>query len=243
MNTNIQLGVNIDHIATLCQARGESYPDTLEAAQTLLSLGADYIVIHLRHDRRHIQETDLQKLCAAFAGKIHLEMAPTEEMLKLALKYKPGSVCLVPEYPNELTTSGGLKIEEKDKANLKQIIHRLQEAGIRVSLFIDPKANAVRTAYNLGADIVELCTKDYSKAKTQKQAQALLSEVSLCALLGRELNLEVHSGHGLTYENVREVALIDAMQCLNIGFSIIARSVFVGLPQALLEMRNLLYRE
>ena len=243
MITDIQLGVNIDHIATLRQARGESYPDILEAAQTLLSLGADYIVIHIRQDRRHIQETDLQRLCAAFAGKIHLEMAPTEEMIKLALKYKPGSVCLVPEYPNELTTSGGLKIEEKDKADLKQKINRLKKAGIRVSLFVDPKANAVRTAYNLGADIVELCTKDYSKAKTQKQAQALLSEVSLCALLGRELNLEVHSGHGLTYENVREVALIDAIQCLNIGFSIIARSVFVGLPQALLEMRNLLYRE
>ncbi len=243
MITDIQLGVNIDHIATLRQARGESYPDILEAAKTLLSLGADYIVIHIRQDRRHIQETDLQRLCSAFAAKIHLEMAPSEEMIELALKYKPGSVCLVPEYPNELTTSGGLKIEEKDKESLKQKIKCLKKAGIRVSLFIDPKANAVRTAYNLGADIVEICTKDYSKAKTQKQAQALLSEVSLCALLGRELNLEVHSGHGLTYENVREVALIDAMQCLNIGFSIIARSVFVGLPQALLEMRNLLYRE
>lgn len=243
MITDIQLGVNIDHIATLRQARGESYPDTLEAAKTLLALGADYIVIHVRRDRRHMQETDLQKLCRAFASKIHLEMAPSEEMIELALKYKPGSVCLVPEYPNELTTSGGLKIEEKDKADLKQKINLLQQAGIKVSLFIDPKADMVRAAYNLGADIVELCTKDYSKAKTQKQAQALLSEISLCALLGRELNLEVHSGHGLNYENVREIALIDAMQCLNIGFSIIARSVFVGLPQALLEMRNLLYRE
>lgn len=243
MNMNIELGVNIDHIATLRQARGESYPDTLEAAQTLISLGADYIVIHIRHDRRHMQEADLQRLCNAFAAKIHLEMAPTEEMVKMAIKYKPASVCLVPEYPNELTTSGGLKIEEKDKPALKKKINRLQEAGIKVSLFVDPKANAVRTAYNLGADIVEICTKDYSKAKTQKQAQALLSEISLCALLGRELNLEVHSGHGLNYDNVREVALIDAMQCLNIGFSIIARSVFVGLPQALLEMRNLLYRE
>lgn len=243
MNTDIQLGVNIDHIATLRQARGEACPDTLEAAKTLLALGADYIVIHLRRDRRHIQETDLQKLCRAFAHKVHLEMAPTKEMIELALKYKPGSVCMVPEYPNELTTSGGLKIEEKDKADFKQKINRLQEAGIRVSLFIEPKANAVRTAYNLGADIVELCTKDYSKAKTQKQAQVLLNEISLCSLLGRELNLEVHSGHGLNYENVREVALIDAMQCLNIGFSIIARSIFVGLPQALLEMKNLLYRE
>lgn len=239
----IQLGVNIDHIATLRQARGENYPSTLEAAKTLLALGADYIVIHLRRDRRHIQETDLQKLCSAFAPKIHLEMAASKEMIELALKYKPGSVCLVPEYPNELTTSGGLKLDDKNKEELKQQISRLKEAGIRVSLFVDPKANAVRFAYNLGADIVELCTKDYSKAKTHKQAQVLLSEISLCALLGRELNLEVHSGHGLNYENVRDIALIDAMQCLNIGFSIIARSVFVGLPQALLEMRNLLYRE
>lgn len=239
----LQLGVNIDHIATLRQARGEVYPDTLEAAKTLLALGADYIVIHIRRDRRHMQETDLQKLCRAFAKKVHLEMAPTREMMELAVKYRPGSVCLVPEYPNELTTSGGLKLEDTNKEELRQLIFRLQEAGIRVSLFIDPKADAVRAAYNLGADIVELCTKDYSKAKTQKQAQVLLNEVSLCSLLGRELNLEVHSGHGLNYENVRDIALIDAMQCLNIGFAIIARSVFVGLPQALLEMRNLLYRE
>jgi len=239
----IQLGVNIDHIATLRQARGESYPDTLEAAQTLLNLGADYIVIHVRRDRRHMQEADLHKLCQNFAKKIHLEMAPSKDMLDLALKYKPGSVCLVPEYPSELTTSGGLKFTEDNKEELRNIIFRLQEAGIRVSLFVDPKPNSLRAAYNLGADIVEICTKDYSKAKTQKQAQALLSEVSLCALLGRELNLEVHSGHGLNYDNVHDIALIDAIQCLNIGFSIIARSVFVGLPQALLEMRNLLYRE
>ena len=243
MNTDIQLGVNIDHIATLRQARGEAYPDTFEAAKTLLTLGADYIVIHLRRDRRHMQETDLQKLCAAFASKIHLEMSVSQEMLDIALKYKPGSVCLVPEYPNELTTSGGLKLEDLNTEDLKQKIKYLKEAGIRVSLFVDPKPNAVRKAYNLGADIVELCTKDYSKAKTQKQAQALLNEVALCALLGRELNLEVHSGHGLNYENVRDIALIDAMQCLNIGFAIIARSVFVGLPQALLEMKSLLYRE
>ncbi len=239
----IQLGVNIDHIATLRQARGENYPDTLEAAQTLLALGADYIVIHLRRDRRHMQETDLQRLCRSFAKQIHLEMAVSQEMIDLALKYKPGSVCLVPEYSNELTTSGGLKLEDQNLEELKQQISTLKEAGIRVSLFIDPKADAVRSAYKLGADIVEICTKDYSKAKTQKQAQALLSEISLCSLLGRELNLEVHSGHGLNYENVRDIALIDAMQCLNIGFSIIARSVFVGLPQALLEMRSLIYRE
>lgn len=240
---SVQLGVNIDHIATLRQARGESYPDTLEAAKTLLALGADYIVLHIRRDRRHMQETDLQRLCRSFAKQIHLEMAPAKEMVDLAIKYKPGSVCLVPEYPSELTTSGGLKFKEQNKEELKQNINRLKEAGIRVSLFVDPKADDVRTAYNLGADIVELCTKDYSKAKTQKQAQVLLNEVALCALLGRELNLEVHSGHGLDYQNVRDIALIDAMQCLNIGFSIIARSVFVGLPQALLEMRNLLYRE
>ena len=239
----IQLGVNIDHIATLRQARGESYPDILEAARTLLALGSDYIVIHVRRDRRHMQETDLQKLCRVFAKKIHLEMSPNDEMVELALKYKPGSVCLVPEFTNELTTSGGLKIEEKNKAELKEKITRLKNAGIRVSLFIDPKADMVRAAYNLGADIVEICTKDYSKAKTQRQAQLLLNEISLCSLLGRELNLEVHSGHGLNYENVRDVASIDAIQCLNIGFSIIARSIFVGLPQALLEMRNLLYRE
>ena len=240
---NIQLGVNIDHIATLRQARGESYPDTFEAARILLALGADYIVIHVRRDRRHMQDTDLQRLCKAFAKQVHLEMSPTEEMIDLALKYKPYSVCIVPEYPNELTTSGGLRLGDMDTKELKQKIARLKKEGIKVSLFINPKANDVRAAYKLGADIVELCTKDYSKAKTQKQAQSFLNEISLCSLLARELNLEVHSGHGLNYNNVRDIALIDAMQCLNIGFSIIARSVFVGLPQALLEMRNLLYRE
>ena len=239
----MQLGVNIDHIATLRQARGGNTPSPLEAAAVCLNLGAEYIVVHLRKDRRHIQENDLRLLTKNFRKNIHLEMSATQELTDLAVKYKPASVCLVPEYANELTTSGGLKLDDKNKAELKQVITRLKKAGIKVSLFIDPKANAVRAAYNLGADIVEICTKDYSKAKTQKQAQTLLREVALCAILGRELNLEVHSGHGLNYANVRDVALIDAMQCLNIGFSIIARSVFVGLPQALLEMRELLYRE
>lgn len=234
----LELGVNIDHIATLRQARGMNNPVPFEAAQACIRLGAEYIVIHLRRDRRHIQENDLRLLTKHYREHIHLEMAATQEMTDLAVKYKPGSVCIVPEYPGELTTSGGLKLDEKHIPTIQKTVKILRKAGIRVSLFVDPKADDIRAAKRIGADIVELCTKDYSEAKTEKQRQALLEELSVAAILGRELGLEVHSGHGLDYDNVEDVASISGMQCLNIGFSIIARAVFVGLPQAILEMRQ-----
>ncbi|MGN0022545.1 MAG: pyridoxine 5'-phosphate synthase [Elusimicrobiaceae bacterium] len=234
----LELGVNIDHIATLRQARGGVGPSPLKAAQACVNLGAEYIVIHLRRDRRHIQENDLRLLTKHLRKHVHLEMAATQEMSDLAVKYKPGSVCIVPEYPGELTTSGGLKMDDKHLPLIQKVVKRLKEEGIKVSLFVDPKANDIRAAKRIGADIVELCTKDYSEAKTEKQRQAILEELSVSSILGRELGLEVHSGHGLDYENVEDVANLSGMQCLNIGFSIMSRAVFVGLPQAVLEMRQ-----
>lgn len=234
----LELGVNIDHIATLRQARGGAGPSPLKAAQACVNLGAEYIVIHLRRDRRHIQENDLRLLTKHLRKHVHLEMSATQEMSDLAVKYKPGSVCIVPEYPGELTTSGGLKMDDKHLPLIQKVVKRLKEEGIKVSLFVDPKANDIRAAKRIGADIVELCTKDYSEAKTEKQRQAILEELSVSSILGRELGLEVHSGHGLDYENVEDVANLSGMQCLNIGFSIMSRAVFVGLPQAVLEMRQ-----
>jgi len=233
----VKLGVNIDHIATLRQARGATMPDPVEAAKTCFTLGAEYIVLHIRGDRRHVQEADLEKLVKDRRESIHLEMANTKEMMELALKYKPGSVCFVPEYPNELTTSGGLKMDDETSAALSASVQKLKQAGIEISLFINPLPNDIRKAKSLGADIVELCTKDYGEAKDKEHRQKQLEEIELAALLGRELGMRVHAGHGLNIENVGDIAAIDGMDCLNIGFSIIARAGMVGLPQALLEMR------
>lgn len=235
---DLELGVNIDHIATLRQARGVHGPSPLTAAQACIKLGVEYIVIHLRRDRRHIQENDLRLLVKDLRKHIHLEMAATQEMTDLAVKYKPGSVCLVPEYPGELTTSGGLKLDKAHLPAIEKTVKRLKAEGIKVSLFVDAKPNDIRTAKRIGADIVELCTKDYSECKTEKQRQEILEGLSMSSILGRELGLEVHSGHGLDYDNVSDIAALSGMQCLNIGFSIISRAVFVGLPQAVLEMRQ-----
>ncbi len=234
----MKLGLNIDHIGTLRQARGANTPDPVAAARQALNLGVDYIVLHLRQDRRHVQEYDLEKLCATAPERVHLEMAATKEMVDIALKYKPQSVCIVPEYPNELTTSGGLKMDEQSQAAIAPAISALKQAGIQVSLFIDANAQDIRAAKRLGADIVELCSKNYSEAKNEDDRQKLLEELSVAAILAAELDLEVHCGHGLDYDNAMDVAKISSMECLNIGFSIVARAVFVGLPQAILEMQK-----
>lgn len=235
----MKLGVNVDHIATLRQARGGVEPSPLKAAEICLALGADYIVMHLRSDRRHIQETDLKNLAKIAREKIHLEMAVTKEMLAIAKELKCGSVCLVPEFPNELTTSGGLNLSKRNILPITRAVKELQKKGIKVSLFIDPDPASVRTAKRMGADIVEFCTKAYSEAKTESARLAELDKVQMATILAKELGLEVHSGHGLNYENVKSIAEINGMEALNIGHSIISRAVFVGLPQALLEMKLL----
>ena len=236
----MKLGVNLDHIATLRQVREGVEPSPIKAAEICLALGADYIVMHLRGDRRHIQETDLKKLAKIAREKIHLEMAATKEMIDFATSIKCGSVCLVPEFPNELTTSGGLNLGKRNLLTLTRTVKALQKAGIKVSLFIDPEPANIRIAKRLGADIVELCTKDYSEARNEKVRLAELERIEMATILAKELDLEVHAGHGLNYKNVEDIAHVNGMEALNIGHAIIARSVFRGLPQALLDMKLLI---
>lgn len=236
----LKLGVNIDHIATLRQARRAQQPDPVEAAAVCLSTGADFIVVHLRKDQRHINEKDLARLCKTFKGKIHLECSYTPALEKAAIKYKPFSVCIVPEEIGEVTTMGGLKFTPAVQKRLFQMIENLHKKKIRVSLFVSPTASDIRIAAKLGADIVELCTRDYSEATTRKKAEKCLQDLALSTLLAKELGLEVHAGHGLDYRNVLAVADIGGMTCMNIGFSIVSRALYAGLPTAVNEMKNLL---
>jgi len=233
----VKLGVNIDHVATLRQARRDIDPDPAAAASVCRLAGADMIVCHLRQDRRHIQDADLFKLCA-LKGETHLEMAAAPEIVALALKARPESVCIVPESPEEVTTEGGLDLAKQSRA-VGRAVEKLKKAGIEVSLFIDPEAANVRQAKSLGADTVELCTAAYAQADAKKERASELERLELAAYLVDELGLRLHAGHGLDYHNVRPIAGIPRIAALNIGFSIIARSVFVGLKTAVLEMKLL----
>jgi len=236
---HVKLGVNIDHVATLRQARGEKNPDTVEAARVVYSSGGDMVVMHLRQDRRHIQDSDLDRVRHDVKGLIHLEMAATPEMEKIALKARPDSVCLVPEGARELTTQGGMKLDGR-KPELEKIIKNLSKAGIEVSVFADPDPMAIRAAHNMGADAIELCTKNYAAAWGKKLQAKELEQLQLAGYLVKELEMELHAGHGLDYYNVAPVARIEGMDCLNIGFSIISRAMFVGLKSAVTEMKRLI---
>ena len=236
---HVKLGVNIDHVATLRQARGEKNPDTVEAARVVYSSGGDMVVMHLRQDRRHIQDSDLDRVRHDVKGLIHLEMAATPEMEKIALKARPDSVCLVPEGARELTTQGGMKLDGR-KPELEKIIKNLSKAGIEVSVFADPDPMAIRAAHNMGADAIELCTKNYAAAWGKKLQAKELEQLQLAGYLVKELEMELHAGHGIDYYNVAPVARIEGMDCLNIGFSIISRAMFVGLKSAVTEMKRLL---
>lgn len=238
IGNNLKLGVNIDHVATLRQARRDMDPDPVAAAQVARQAGADMIVCHLRADRRHIQDDDLIRLCK-MKGDTHVEMADTAEMVNIALKAKPSSVCIVPESPKEVTTEGGLNLANGASKNLAKTIAKLKKAGIEVSLFIDPEAASVRAAKALGADTVELCTTAYTKAEGKAKQRAELERLELAGYLAYEMGLNLHAGHGLDYHNVQAVARIPHISALNIGFSIIARSVFVGLKSAVSEMKRL----
>ncbi len=238
IGNNLKLGVNIDHIATLRQARRDIDPDPVAAAQVARQAGADMIVCHLRQDRRHIQDGDLVNLCK-LKGETHVELADVPEMVNMALKAKPGSVCLVPESPREVTTEGGLNLANGHAKSLGKTIEKLKKAGIEVSLFIDPDAAAVRAAKALGADTVELCTTKYCAAEGRNRVKDELERLELAGYLAYEMGLNLHAGHGLDYHNVQAVARIPHMTALNIGFSIVARSVFVGLKAAVAEMKHL----
>lgn len=236
----VKLGVNIDHIATLRQARRSVDPEPVAAAKVACTSGADLIVCHLRSDRRHIQDEDLFKLRKEVKTTLHLEMADTPEMVGIALKAKPDSVCIVPESAKEVTTQGGLNVKSGSQAGLEKTIKKLTGAGIGVSLFVDPDAVSIRIAKNIGADTIELCTTSYAGVQGKLKQNAEIEKLELAAYLAHELGLELHAGHDLDYHNVVPVARIPHMECLNIGFAIIARAIFTGLRPAVAEMKKLI---
>lgn len=232
----LKLGVNIDHVATLRQARLDIDPDPVQAAQVARQSGADIIVCHLRRDRRHMQDADIVKLCR-LKGETHVELSDDPKIIASVLKARPTSVCLVPERPGEVSTEGGLDLVRNGKS-LAKTIAKLKKAGVEVSLFVAPEAPAVRAARNIGADIVELDTSDYAKTHSKPKQKLELERLELAAYMAWEMGIVVHAGHGLDYHNVAPVARIPHMSALNIGFSIVARSVFVGLKTAVSEMRR-----
>jgi len=232
----VLLGVNIDHVATVRQARGTSYPSVIEAAQLAERAGADSITVHLREDRRHIQDADVTALCANTRTRINLEMAVTAEMLEIALEHRPADVCLVPEKREELTTEGGLDVVA-NRAAVAAAVDRLSKAGIRVSLFIDPDLRQLRASAEVGAPVVELHTGTYADAHGVAEQQELQRLHEAC-LAGHAMGLQINAGHGLHLGNVRPVAELPQMTELNIGHSIIARAIFVGLDAAVKEMKK-----
>lgn len=235
------LGVNIDHVATVRQARKANEPDPVWAAAMAELGGADQITVHLREDRRHIQDRDLRVLRETVSVKLNLECACVDEMLGIAIQTNPHQVCLVPEKREEVTTEGGLDIVG-NLSKIKDAVARLQEAGIWVSLFIDPDPAQVEASKETGAQAVELHTGTYAHAAAAGNPEPALSPIVKAALQASELDLTVDAGHGLTYTNVRPVVMIPQIAELNIGHSIISRAIFVGIQQAVREMKDLCQR-
>lgn len=234
-----RLGVNIDHVATIRQARLTTEPDPVAAAVIVELAGADGITIHLREDRRHIQDRDLKLIREVTQCRLNLEMASTAEMVRIALKEAPHAVCLVPEKRTELTTEGGLDVVSQG-SSLKAVVQKLRRKGIEVSFFVDPDPRQVIAAKELNADAVEIHTGLYANAPRGKAREAALERIRRAVELGVEVGITVHAGHGLTYQNITPVAAIGAIEEFNIGHSIIARAVLVGLDRAVREMKALI---
>ena len=235
----IHLGVNVDHVATLRQARGTRYPDPVTAALLAERGGADSITIHLREDRRHIQERDLELMLQMLETRVNLEMAGTSEMLALAVRAAPADCCLVPERRQELTTEGGLDVRA-EPGRIGAAVAQLRGAGIRVALFIDPEPAQIEASRTAGADVIELHTGTYAEAGTRGAQTRELARLRDAAVLGARLGLTVHAGHGLHYHNVQPVAAIEIIEELNIGHAIIARAVFDGLEHSVARMKALM---
>jgi len=235
----ILLGVNIDHVATLRQARGTDYPSPVEAALAAENAGADFITLHLREDRRHIQDVDVVALRKALATRMNLEAAVTPEMIRFARRVRPHDVCLVPERRAELTTEGGLDVAGNFK-RIERACRDLGAAGIRVSLFIDAEKAQIDAARKAGAPVVELHTGSYAGARNSAKQRKELATVRSAVEYAAGKGLQVNAGHGLNYHNVQPVAAIVGIRELNIGHSIVARSVFVGIAQAVREMKSLI---
>lgn len=238
MTSKIALGVNIDHVATLRQARGTRYPDPVYAALQAESAGADLITLHLREDRRHIQDRDVAVLRETLQTRMNLEMAVTDEMIAIARRHQPHDCCLVPERRQELTTEGGLDVAGQ-LPRIRDACGQLADAGIRVSLFIDPDRKQLDAAQAAGAPVVELHTGRYAELDGT-EAHAELARLRDAAEYAHKLGLVVNAGHGLHYHNVQPVAAIPELAELNIGHAIIAHAVFVGLAEAVREMKRLM---
>ncbi len=234
----LHLGVNIDHVATLRQARGTHYPDPVEAALIAEQSGADSITLHLREDRRHIQDADLPEMLARMTTRMNLEMAVTDEMLAIACNLKPGDCCLVPEKRAELTTEGGLDVAYGQQ-RVTSACRQLGEQGIRVSLFIDPDPVQLEASAKAGAPVVELHTGRYAETSGREQ-QRERDRIVEAASIGHDLGLTIHAGHGLHYQNVAAIAAIPQIVELNIGHAIVARAVFDGIGAAVREMKRLM---
>jgi pyridoxine 5-phosphate synthase len=233
------LGVNIDHVATLRQARGTRYPSPIEAALVAESAGADYITLHLREDRRHIQDEDVTALRQVLKTRMNLEAAVTDEMVSFALRVRPHDVCLVPERRSELTTEGGLDVAG-GLARVQEAVRRLGSGGIRVSLFIDADPIQIDAACRTGAPVVELHTGRYADAPTDEAKTAELSRIRNAAAYAHGRGLQVNAGHGLNYHNVQPVASIGHLSDLNIGHAIVAHALMVGFARAVSEMKALM---
>jgi len=236
----VRLSVNVDHVATLREARGGREPDPVTAALICELAGADGITVHLRLDRRHIKERDLYLLRRLLKTELNLEMAVTEEMLKIALDVKPDQCTLVPERPDELTTEGGLDVVRHREA-VEKAIRRLHEAGIKVSIFVEPDEEQVRMAKKVGADRIELNTKNYSEAPPERRGEEL-EKLRRAAELAGKLGLEVNAGHGLNVQNLPPIAELPNLREVSIGHSIISRAIFIGLEKAVKEILEILHR-
>jgi len=236
----MRLGINIDHVATIRNARGGCHPDPIKAAEIAANAGAEGITAHLREDRRHISDIDIKNLKKSIELPLNLEMAPTKEMLSIALEARPERVCLVPEKRLELTTEGGLeivKLEDEKKKIIQNIIKECSNYNIDVSLFIDPNLNQIMSAIDLGVNIIELHTGEYCNSSNPTKE---LIRINKAAEFATNNNIEVHAGHGLNFSNVIDIAKIRYIKELNIGHFIIGESIFMGLEEAVKKMRNII---
>lgn len=237
----MRLHINIDHVATVRQARRTDEPDPVRAAVLAEQGGADGLTVHLREDRRHIQDRDVRLLMQTTRVGINFEMAATDEMTDLALELRPMAVTLVPERRDEVTTEGGLSLAGPATDRLWPVLRRLREAGVRTALFIDPDPETIRAASDLGVEAIELHTGDFANRwEPGRGAPDEVARLRRAAALGRSVGLDVHAGHGLTYENVVPIAAMRDVEELNIGHSVISRAIFVGLERAVAEMKELL---
>ena len=237
--SKIRLGVNIDHVATVRNARGENYPSPLRAALFAQKSGADSVTIHLREDRRHINDSDLKEIKSKLKIPFNLEIAATNEMLKIALKRKPPFICIVPEKRQEITTEGGLNLNFK-KNFLKKIINKLKKNKSRISLFVEPNLNDIKESKNLNADCVEIHTGKFCNlVNKNKNYKNELKKIKTAVELGNKLGLEVHAGHGLTYKSAKILAKISGIKEFNIGHFLIGESIFVGLNKTIKNFRKI----